>query len=108
MHLFQVVTKHFDGNICLRTREHRINAVSDGSANLDIDTRDGCETVTDIVHYLLLTTLVQHEGCLYLRHVHPECMLVQFGTSGLSSHRLNLRDAEELLLHLATYLIRSL
>ena len=108
VHLVEVGAKNLDGDARASAREHGIDTVTDGCSHLDIRAGQGAQLLTYLSYEFLLGAVAQDEGCLNLRHVDTERMLVQFGTTRLAAHRLYLGDGKQKFLGTTTDIIRLL
>ena len=62
-HLVEVVSEQFDGDAGLGTAQHRVYAVADGLAYLDVGSADGREFLTYFIQQFRVGAVFQYERC---------------------------------------------
>ena len=83
----QVGAKDLDGNLCLCTREHGVDAVGDGLADLDVGAGQLREPLAQLVGDLGAgASALEGVGHVELADVGAERVLGQLGTAGLAGY----------------------
>ena len=94
-HLVQVVSEEFDGDICLRTGQHRVDTVADGLTDFDVCSGDRSEFLAHFGDEFATRAVFQFKRCLDFRNVYAERVFIQFGTSRFAGYGLYFGDCQQ-------------
>ena len=106
IHLIEVGTEYLHGNAGTSTREHGVDAVTDGRSHLHVHTGQRAQLLAHLSDKFVLGAVGQLEGSLYLRYVHTQGVLIQLGTSGLTAYGLYFGNGEQQLFGTTANLVR--
>ena len=108
VHLIEVGTEYLHGYAGTSTREHGVDAVTDGRPHLHVHTGQCAQLLAHLSDEFIFGAVGQLEGSLYLRYVHTQGVLIQLGTSSLAAYCLYLGNGEQQFFGTAANLVRFL
>ena len=106
IHRLQVGAEKLDGDVGLRARKHRVDAVGDGCPDFHAHSGQLRQPLTDVGHDFVLAAIGKMEGGFNLRSVDAQGMFVELGTSGFAPGGNDFGHLQQQFLGLASDAVR--